>query len=66
MFFPNFDGTKDSAKYVHESNSENSNEDSEQPELVVDCSGGGYHWQTNDYWKLPQNVRHAIDVGELK
>ena len=32
----------------------------------VDCSAGGYSWQTKKYWDLPENVRHAIDVAEMK
>ena len=33
---------------------------------MIDTSGGGYPWQTKKYWDLPESVRHAIDVAELK
>ena len=62
-YFPNFDGTKDSGLYGNKGF--DSDEDNES-EMVVDCSGGGYHWQNDKYWKLPENVRHAIDVAEMK
>ena len=61
QYFPNFDGTKDSGLYGRRDM--DSDDDSE---MVVDCSGGGYPWQNDKYWKLPENVRHAIDVAELK
>ena len=25
-----------------------------------------YHWRTKDYWKLPENVRNAVDGAKMK
>lgn len=39
QFFPNFDGTKDSGVYGNKGL-----DSDDESEMIVDCSGGGYHW----------------------
>lgn len=64
-FFPNFDGKKDSGVYNSRRRLDSDDED-DKPDIHIDCSGGGYPWQNEKYWKLPENVRNAIDIAELK
>ena len=51
-FFPNFDGTKDSKEY--------------EPELIHTNAGQLQNWKDAAYYRLPENVRKAIDVAKLK
>ena len=66
------DGDKKRAKVKFQDSSLNLMESEERRKerkkqrSSVDCSAGGYSWQTERYWKLPENVRHAIDVAEMK
>jgi hypothetical protein len=41
-------------------------EDEEQPPEVDESCNDSGHWKTAAYWRLPENVRHAIDVAKLK
>lgn len=51
-FFPNFDGTKDSSKY--------------EPEVVNTNAGAIENWKDTAYFRLPENVRKAVDIAKLK
>ena len=59
-YFPPFDGTQDSRKYedFEEDGSDESDEMENRP-----CPG---HWKTKAYYKLPENVRNAIDIAKTK
>ena len=52
-FFPAYDGTKDSRQYLPKV-------EYKKPKLDPST------WQDENYWKLPQNVRNAIDVANMK
>ena len=62
QFFPNFDGTQDSNNFEdHDSENQNGNETSE-----IDLEQDPKQWRNAAYWRLPENVRHAIDVAKMK
>ena len=59
-YFPPFDGTQDSRKY--EDFDEDGSDESDDEENCP-CPG---HWKTKAYYKLPENVRNAIDIAKTK
>ena len=80
-YFPNFDGTMDSnvicdprnADSLSDSsesslssrssqyNSSQERKDKEEPVIPDDA-----HWKNKEYFRLPENVRNAIDMAEMK
>jgi hypothetical protein len=51
QFFPNYDGTEESTDYDTARRS---------------AADRNPVWRDEAYWRLPENVRHAIDVAKLK
>lgn len=78
-YFPNFDGTVDSnvicANQTGQSSSDDdsslssrssyhsSQEGKQKDEPVVPDDA---YWKNKEYYRLPENVRNAIDVAEMK
>ena len=62
QFFPPYDGTEDSKKYGDFENEDNSSDEEGSKE---GCCQHAY-WRNAAYWRLPENVRHAIDVAKMK
>ena len=67
-FFPDFDGTVDSKQYQLKFNNDESAVDDEEDEGDgdIDDKCKNMYWRNAAYWRLPENVRHAIDVAKLK
>ena len=51
QFFPDYDGTQDSKEIEQDQN--------HAKDHIPD-------WKDEAYWRLPENVRHAIDGAKLK
>lgn len=67
-YFPDFDGTKESATYadpnrLDTANFENDSMSSSSEEEQVPENA---HWKTKEYYRLPKNVQSAIDSAEMK
>lgn len=63
QFFPNFDGHQDSNHY-NLGFDEQSVSDFNENEYLSD--GKKIHWRNDAYWRLPENVRNAIDLANMK
>lgn len=80
-YFPNFDGTQDS-NLVYGARNADSLSESEDSDLSSRSSQYGSsqegkpkeepvipddaHWKNKEYYRLPENVRNAIDMAEMK
>jgi hypothetical protein len=75
-FFPDFDGTFDSKQIKNpsiDSDEEESGDDgdsngelSNSGQELLNANPRGHYWQNENYWKLPENVRNAIDIANIK
>ena len=74
--FPDFDGTFDSKQIRNpmmdsdeDENSEaeeNNEKESDSGQELLNANPRGHYWQNDKYWKLPENVRNAIDLANIK
>ena len=68
-FFPDYDGTQESAKYGNPGpndldglfNNDSLSSSSEEGEVPENA-----YWKTKEYHRLPKNVQNAIDRAEMK
>lgn len=63
QYFPPYDGTQDSKRY---GNPEDDDENSEQEDESSNGPCNHAYWRTAAYWRLPENVRNAIDIAKMK
>ena len=76
QFFPDFDGTQDSGLYGDEEDiltdpdDVSDNESNESNKESLDSKGAKRpikpYWRNAAYYRLPENVRAAIDVAKMK
>lgn len=74
-YFPDFDGSKDSTQYNRirlpendavSDNLSQDNIDNNADNQSMSNAPDSARWKNDKYYKLPPNVRKAIDIAELK
>ena len=66
QFFPPFDGTEDSKKYGDPNPDEIRPTEGDESSEQEHCCKHFYWRKDAAYWRLPENVRHAVDVAKMK
>lgn len=49
-----------------ENSESNDGEESNSGQDLLNANPRGHYWQNENYWKLPENVRNAIDLANIK
>ena len=66
QFFPDFDGAKDSKNYNIKSFKYSKHNEFEKENGGMKQTDHNNHWKNEAYWRLPENVRNAVDLANVK